>query len=92
MWQKMRKSLGSKRKEMSVAQIEDVTRIFGEFIEVTRDGKPISRIFPNETFGYRTITVERPERDAAGIVVLARNHSTYRFSYQKTPSCFTTTL
>jgi type I restriction enzyme M protein len=71
MWQKMRKSLGSKRKEMSVTQIEDVTRIFGDFVEVTRDGKPISRIFHNEAFGYRTITVERPERDADGNVVLA---------------------
>ena len=31
---------------------------------------PISRIFKNEDFGYRTITVERPERDAKGNVVL----------------------
>jgi type I restriction enzyme M protein len=38
---------------------------------VTRDGVPISRIFKNESFGYRTITVERPERDEAGNVVLA---------------------
>jgi type I restriction enzyme M protein len=30
----------------------------------------ISRIFKNEDFGYRTITVERPERDATGKVVL----------------------
>jgi type I restriction enzyme M protein len=30
------------------------------------DGVPISRIFKNEDFGYRTITVERPERDAKG--------------------------
>lgn len=30
---------------------------------------PISRIFKNEAFGYRTITVERPERDAAGQIV-----------------------
>jgi hypothetical protein len=37
---------------------------------VTRDGVPISRIFKNEDFGYRTITVERPERDAKGKVVL----------------------
>ena len=37
----------------------------------TKDGVPISRIFKNEDFGYRTITVERPERDAAGKVVLA---------------------
>ena len=76
-WQKMRKSLGSKRKELSPAHIEDITRLFGDFREVTRDGKtegsktPISRIFKNEAFGYRTITVERPERDAKGKVVLA---------------------
>jgi type I restriction enzyme M protein len=70
-WQKMRKSLGSKRKELSPAHIEDITRLFGDFREVTRDGVPISRIFKNEAFGYRTITVERPERDAAGKIVLA---------------------
>ena len=69
-WQKMRKSLGSKRKELSAEHIEDITRLFGEFQEVTRDGAPISRIFKNEDFGYRTITVERPERDAAGVVVV----------------------
>ncbi|MCS3497477.1 type I restriction enzyme M protein [Bradyrhizobium japonicum] len=32
-WQKMRKSLGSKRKEMSDAQIADVTKLFGSFVE-----------------------------------------------------------
>jgi type I restriction enzyme M protein len=32
-WQKMRKSLGSKRKEMSDAHIATVTRLFGEFTE-----------------------------------------------------------
>ena len=69
-WQKMRKSLGSKRKELSPAHIEDITRLFGEFREETRDCVPISRIFKNEAFGYRTITVERPERDAKGKVVL----------------------
>jgi type I restriction enzyme M protein len=31
---------------------------------------PISRIFKNADFGYRTITVERPLRDEAGKVVL----------------------
>ena len=32
-WQKMRKSLGSKRKEMSDAHIATVTRLFGDFTE-----------------------------------------------------------
>jgi type I restriction enzyme M protein len=71
MWQKLRKSLGSKRKEIGAEHIEEITRLFGAFEEATRDGKPISRIFRNEDFGYRTITVERPERDEAGKVVLA---------------------
>lgn len=70
-WQKMRKSLGSKRKELSPAHIEELTRIFGAFEEVTKDGVPISKIFPNEAFGYRTITVERPQLDERGKVVLA---------------------
>jgi len=81
-WQKMRKSLGSKRKELSPAHIDDITRLFGNFEEVTRKGEtegskiPISRIFPNEAFGYRTITVERPERDAAGKIVLSTKGKT----------------
>ena len=70
-WQKMRKSLGSKRKELGPEHIEEITRLFGDFKEVTKDGVPISRIFKSEDFGYRTITVERPERDKAGKVVLA---------------------
>lgn len=69
-WQKMRKSLGSKRKELSPEHIEEITRIFGNFKKVTKDSVPISRIFKNEDFGYRTITVERPERDAKGKIVL----------------------
>ncbi|SEA64352.1 type I restriction-modification system subunit M [Acidovorax soli] len=70
MWQKMRKSLGSKRKELSDAHIERITRLFGDFAEAEHDGKPISRIFDNEAFGYHAITVERPLRDEAGNVVL----------------------
>ena len=70
-WQKLRKTLGSKRKELSPEHIDDITRIFGNAKKVTRDGVPISRIFKNQDFGYHTITVERPTRDADGKVVLA---------------------
>ncbi len=70
-WQKMRKSLGSKRKELSPDHIDDISKLFGEFREDVRDGKPISKIFKNEEFGYRTITVERPERDEAGKILVA---------------------
>jgi len=69
-WQKMRKSLGSKRKELNDAHIDRITQLFGQFVEAEEDGKPISRIFPNHAFGYTTITVERPLRDENGQPVL----------------------
>jgi type I restriction enzyme M protein len=100
-WQRMRKSLGSKRKELSEQHIADITRLFGQFIEaklatvLDADGKevarhiltpddqeplapaggkvkfaPLSRIFKNQDFGYRTITVERPLRDESGKIIL----------------------
>jgi type I restriction enzyme M protein len=72
MWQKMRKSLGSKRKELSDEHIAEITRLFGQFVEAEADGKPISRIFKNTDFGYRSITVERPERDEKGKIVLGQ--------------------
>ena len=75
-WQKMRKSLGSKRKELSPEHIDEITKLFGNCKKATKDGVPISRIFKNEDFGYRTITVERPERDAKGNVVLAAKGKT----------------
>ncbi|MGC2049106.1 MAG: hypothetical protein WA635_10915, partial [Gallionella sp.] len=42
----------------------------GDFVEAEKDGAPISRIFNNADFGYRTITVERPLKDEQGKVVL----------------------
>jgi type I restriction enzyme M protein len=54
---KMRKSLGEKRKEISPEQIEEITRLYGEFSENDR-----VKIFPNEAFGYLRISVERPLR------------------------------
>ena len=48
-WQKMRKSLGSKRKEMSDEHIATVTRLFGDFAEAElatvfdADGKEVAR-------------------------------------------------
>jgi type I restriction enzyme M protein len=48
-WQRMRKSLGSKRKEMSEGHIADVTKLFGSFVEAQiatvfdADGREIAR-------------------------------------------------
>ena len=52
---KMRKSLGEKRKEISPAQVEEITRLYADF----REGEKV-KIFPNEAFGYMRIAVERP--------------------------------
>ena len=51
----MRKSLGSKRKQLSDDSIDEITRIYGAFEE-----SKISKIFDSTDFGYRRITVERP--------------------------------
>lgn len=56
-FEKMRKSLGDKRKQVSSAQIGEITRLYGEFTE----GDKV-KIFPNEAFGFMRITVERPLR------------------------------
>ena len=69
-WKKMRKILGSKRKELSDEHITEITRLFGQFIEASDGKKLISRIFKNSDFGYSTITVERPLRDDNGKIIL----------------------
>ncbi len=50
MFQKMRKSLGSKRKELGPQHIKDITRLLGDFLEaeqavvLDKDGKEIDRV------------------------------------------------
>jgi type I restriction enzyme M protein len=57
LWVKLRKSLGEKRKELSVEQIAEITRLYGAFEESER-----VKILPNDAFGFLRITVERPLR------------------------------
>ena len=56
-YQKMRRSLGNKRNEITEEQIREITRIYGEFKE-----NEYCKIFDNEDFGYQKIVVERPLR------------------------------
>lgn len=56
-YRKVRKSLGSKRKEISEDDIAKITRLYGDF-----GADEHSKIFDNADFGYSTITVERPLR------------------------------
>ena len=57
LFQKMRKSLGNKRNELSQSNIDEIVQLYGEFKERER-----SKIFDNDDFGYRRIVVERPLR------------------------------
>ncbi|WP_458779863.1 HsdM family class I SAM-dependent methyltransferase [Arthrobacter sp. D3-16] len=55
-FQKMRKSLGSKRKELGAKDIASIVNFYGAF----EDDGETSKIFNNQDFGYSTVTVERP--------------------------------
>lgn len=59
MFEKMRKSVGSKRKRLSEEQIAEITRLYAAF-DAADDKR--SKVFDREEFMYRTITVERPLR------------------------------
>jgi len=54
---KRRKSLGNKRNDVSPEQIAEIVRIYGDFQETKQ-----SKIFDNQDFGYRQITIDRPLR------------------------------
>ncbi|HHK5614727.1 TPA: N-6 DNA methylase [Bacillus paranthracis] len=54
---KMKKSMGSKRNEISQEQIDEIVRLYGNF----KEGEHV-KIFDKEDFGYQKITVERPLR------------------------------
>lgn len=68
-FQKMRKSLGNKRNELSDEHINEITRLYAQFthddssriiIDGVSEERICSKIFDNREFGYLKITVERP--------------------------------
>ncbi|MGP5655926.1 HsdM family class I SAM-dependent methyltransferase, partial [Candidatus Corynebacterium faecigallinarum] len=67
MWTKMRKGMGSKRREISVTQRDEIVGIYD-----AHEGGEHSKILPTSEFGYWTITVERPLLDDDGEVVRDR--------------------
>ncbi len=56
-YQKMRKSLGNKRHEISEAHIAEIAEIYRHFAEGEN-----CRIYPNHFFGYRKVRIDRPLR------------------------------
>jgi len=70
-YQKMSKSLGNKRNELSEEHIKEITRLYGEnghdaLTKFLCEGKPqegiASKVFDNREFGFLKMTVERPLR------------------------------
>ena len=63
-WEKMRKSLGDKRKQISDKQIDHITKLYVRALEVAADPSHADhgkvKIFKTTDFGYHRITVERP--------------------------------
>lgn len=60
-YNKMKKNLGSKRNELSKEHIDNITKIYGDFVE-----NEYSKIFQNEYFGYRKVIVLQPELNEDG--------------------------
>ncbi len=70
-FQKMKKSLGNKRNELSEDHIKEITRLYAEFRQEAKSKfksngenteRICSKIFDNRDFGFLKITVERPLR------------------------------
>ena len=72
-----RKSIGTKRNDITDACRELIVTAYGEFAngKVYGDKNGIyceSKVFESVEFGYNKIVVERPQRDEAGSVILKR--------------------
>lgn len=70
-FQRMKKSLNNKRNEISDDQIRDLTNIYGAnedgktatvVIDKAEEERVVSKVFPNEAFGFIKVTVDRPLR------------------------------
>ena len=63
-WRPMRKSLGSKRREIPESAINEIVHIYSDMLngEGSKDWSDYSKIFTSDDFGYREIRVERPLR------------------------------
>ena len=60
-FEKMRKSLGNKRKFTTEPQIGELTRLYADALASPGADKRV-KVFDREAFGYQRVTVERPLR------------------------------
>jgi type I restriction enzyme M protein len=61
-WKAMRKSLGSKRREIPEHARKEIVRIYARMLNGKGEYGEFSKIFDASDFGYREIRVERPLR------------------------------
>lgn len=61
-WQSMRKSLGSKRREIPEEARNEIVRIYAEMLNGNGEFADFSKTFDTSYFGYREVRVERPLR------------------------------
>lgn len=76
MFEKRRKNIGEKRVDISEECREIIAKAYGEFdnMEYTLDERVIeSKIFDNEDFGFTRVTVESPQCDENGVIILKKN-------------------
>ena len=67
LFEKRRKALGNKRNDIPEEAIQEITKLYGDFVE-----SEISQIYNNEDFGFTKIVVERPLRDENGKLILKK--------------------
>jgi len=61
-WKSMRRSLGSKRREIPEEARKEIVRIYADMLNGEGAYGDVSKIFDSTDFGYREIRVERPLR------------------------------
>lgn len=85
-WKAMRKSLGSKRREIPAEACDEITRIYADMLNGEAGWGEFSKIFDISDFGYREIKVERPLRLAFEITPEAIETFRETKVFQKLPS------
>lgn len=75
MYEKRRKNIGSKRVDITEECREVIVQAYGEFMNkeyILGDRRVESKIMNNEDFGFYKVTVESPERDEEGNIILKK--------------------
>ncbi|WP_321388238.1 class I SAM-dependent DNA methyltransferase [uncultured Enterococcus sp.] len=74
-FEKRRKNIGEKRVDITEECRDLIIQAYGEFFEKTyqqEDRVVESKLFDNEEFGFTKVTVESPQRDEEGNIILKK--------------------